>query len=62
MMATSTMTSPLIDALRELHDQMWDGERGMDRCAPGVVPGVDISSLNLHAVRETARSNDQPTA
>ncbi len=26
----------------------------MDRYAPGVVPGVDISSLNLHAVRETA--------
>ena len=27
----------------------------MDRYAPGVVPGVDISSLNLHAVRETAQ-------
>ena len=26
----------------------------MDSYAPGVVPGVDISSLNLHAVRETA--------
>ena len=26
----------------------------MDRFAPGVVPGVDISSLDLHAVRETA--------
>ncbi len=26
----------------------------MDRYAPGVVPGVDVSSLNLHAVRETA--------
>lgn len=43
-----------IDALRALHDELWDPERGMDSYAPGVVPGVDISSLNLHAVRETA--------
>jgi hypothetical protein len=43
-----------IDALRALHDQLWDPERGMDRYAPGVAPGVDISSLRLHAVRETA--------
>lgn len=47
------MPSPL-DALRALHDQLWDPERGMDRYAPGVAPGVDISALNLHAVRETA--------
>jgi hypothetical protein len=46
-------TSP-IDALRALHDQLWDAERGMDRYAPGVAPGVDISSMHLHAVRETA--------
>ena len=46
-------TSP-IDALRALHDGLWDPERGMDRYAPGVAPDVDISSLNLHAVRETA--------
>jgi hypothetical protein len=46
-------TSP-IESLRALHDQLWDAERGMDRYAPGVVPDVDISSLNLHAVRETA--------
>jgi len=26
----------------------------MDRYAPGVAPGVDLSSLNLHSVRETA--------
>ena len=47
------MTTP-IDALRALHDELWDAERGMDRYAPGVAPGVDISSLHLHAVRETA--------
>jgi hypothetical protein len=46
-------TAPL-DALRALREVLWDRERGMDRYAPGVVPGVDISSLNLHAVRETA--------
>jgi hypothetical protein len=46
-------TAP-IDALRALRDVLWDPERGMDRYAPGVAPGVDISSLNLHAVRETA--------
>ncbi len=48
------MTNRPIDALRELHDELWDPERGMDRYAPGVTPGLDISALNLHAVRETA--------
>lgn len=48
------MTTSPIDALRALHDERWNPERGMDRYAPGVVPGIDISSLNLHAVRETA--------
>jgi hypothetical protein len=43
-----------IDALRALHDELWDPERGMDRYAPGVAPGVDLASLDLHAVRETA--------
>ncbi len=43
-----------IDALRAMHDELWDPERGMDRYAPGVAPGIDISSLHLHAVRETA--------
>ncbi|HYN33937.1 MAG TPA: hypothetical protein VES40_15035 [Ilumatobacteraceae bacterium] len=43
-----------IDALRAIHEELWDAERGMDRFARGVVPGVDISSLNLHSVRETA--------
>ncbi len=48
------MTTAPIDALRALREQLWDPERGMDRYAPGVVPGLDISSLHLHAVRETA--------
>ena len=48
------MSATPLDALRALHDELWDPERGMDRYAPGAVPGVDISSLNLHAVRETA--------
>ncbi len=43
-----------IDALRAIHEELWNAERGMDRFARGVVPGVDISALNLHAVRETA--------
>jgi hypothetical protein len=43
-----------IDALRSIHDELWDPERGMDRFAPGAAPTVDISSLNLHSVRETA--------
>lgn len=48
------MSNTPIDALRALHDELWDPERGMDRYAPGVTPGIDISSLHLHAVRETA--------
>jgi hypothetical protein len=48
------MTTEPLDALRALREVLWDPERGMDRYAPGVAPGVDISSLNLHAVRETA--------
>ncbi len=43
-----------IDALRAIHEELWDPDRGMDRFAPGVVPGVDISRFDLHAVRETA--------
>lgn len=43
-----------IDVLRSIHDELWDPERGMDRFAPGAAPTVDISSLGLHSVRETA--------
>jgi hypothetical protein len=48
------MATAPVDALRALREALWDPERGMDRYAPGVAPGVDISSLHLHAVRETA--------
>jgi hypothetical protein len=43
-----------LDALRAIHEELWDSERGMDRYAPGVVPGIDIEPFNLHSVRETA--------
>ena len=43
-----------LDALRAIHDELWDPERGMDRLAPGVVPGVDLTPFDLHSVRETA--------
>jgi len=45
--------SPL-DALRAIHDELCDAGRGMDRYAPGVVPGIDIAPFDLHSVRETA--------
>ena len=51
---TTTPDGAPLDALRSLHDELWDSDRGMDRYAPGVTPGIDISSLGLHAVRETA--------
>ena len=43
-----------IDAFRAVHEELWDPDRGMDRFAPGVVPGVDIAPFDLHSVRETA--------
>jgi hypothetical protein len=43
-----------LDSLRAIHDELWDPARGMDRYAPGVVPGVDITPFDLHSVRETA--------
>src|ERR1019366_7725663 len=41
-------------ALREVHEVLWDPEAELVRLAPGVNPGLDVSALNLHAVRETA--------
>lgn len=38
----------------DIHERLWDPERRMVRLAPGVTPGVDLSSLDLHVVRETA--------
>jgi hypothetical protein len=40
--------------LRAVHEELWDDERGLDRYAPGVAPGVDIAPFDLHSVRETA--------
>jgi hypothetical protein len=47
------VTSP-IDALRAVHEALWDDRVGLVRLAPGVVPGVDLAALDLHSVRETA--------
>jgi len=46
--------APVLDRLRALHDALWDPGARLVRLAPGVTPGVDLSSLDLHAVRETA--------
>ena len=43
-----------LDSLQAIHEELWDARRGMDRYAPGVVPGVDIAPFDLHSVRETA--------
>lgn len=40
------------DALRQLHDELWDPERGMVRMPSGAAPGVDLTTL--HSIRETA--------
>jgi hypothetical protein len=50
----SESARPPLDALRHLHDELWDPERGMDRFAPGAAPDIDITALGLHSVRETA--------
>jgi hypothetical protein len=43
-----------IGALRQIHEELWDDVAGAVRLAPGVTPGVDLSALGLHSVRETA--------
>ena len=40
--------------LSDIHEALWDPERLMVRLPPGVAPGVDLSELELHSVRETA--------
>ena len=44
----------LNDALAGIHDGLWDAGVCLDRMAPGVTPGVDLSSLGLHSIRESA--------
>jgi hypothetical protein len=41
-------------ALHALHDRLWDPHAELVRVAPGVNPDVDLSTWELHAVRETA--------
>ena len=56
-MTDSPMVDPArtpLDALRDLHEELWDPERGMDRFAPGAAPDMDLAALGLHSVRETA--------
>ncbi len=45
-------TDPM-DALRSIHELLWDEEYGLERTAPGATPGIDLSAFNLHSVRET---------
>jgi len=48
---------PIDEALRALHavhDRLWDPHAELVRVAPGANPDVDLSRLELHAVRETA--------
>lgn len=47
------MRTPL-DALRSIHENLWDGDVNLVRFAPGETPGADWSALNSHVVRETA--------
>ena len=44
----------VVAALADIHAVLRDPASPFRRLAPGVTPGVDLSSLNLHAVRETA--------
>ena len=41
-------------SLRRIHEELWDPVVGLERYAPGAVPGVDISPFNLHSIRESA--------
>jgi hypothetical protein len=43
-------------SLRRIHQELWDPVVGLERYAPGAVPGVDISPFNLHSIRESALS------
>jgi len=43
-----------LDALAVIHEELWDEACSLVRLAPGVTPGVDLSDLDLHSVRESA--------
>jgi hypothetical protein len=42
------------DAAARIHDELWDPDTCLDRMAAGVTPGVDLTSLGLHSIRESA--------
>jgi len=45
---------PLSGPLARIHERLWDPSCHLERMAPGVTPGVDLSGLGLHSVRESA--------
>lgn len=53
-MTRHAMEHSPIEALRALHEHLWDDERAMARFAPGAVANADVRPLGLHSVRETA--------
>lgn len=50
----SPITPVLFDALDAIRAELYDDARALERLAPGVTPGHDLSQLGLHAVRESA--------
>ncbi len=43
-----------LDRLRAVHAELWDDDARLVRLAPGATPGLDLRSLGLHSVRESA--------
>ena len=42
------------EQLAHIHTTLWDEPRGLVLVPPGATPGLDLSSLGLHSVRESA--------
>ena len=38
------MSTAPIDALRALHEELWDPERGMDRYAPAFIEALPVAT------------------
>jgi hypothetical protein len=53
-MTVPSVTVEPSDAASRIHDELWDPDTGLDRMAAGVTPGVDLTSLGLHSIRESA--------
>ncbi|MBV8161287.1 MAG: hypothetical protein JO265_10225 [Acidimicrobiia bacterium] len=43
-----------VDRLRAIHEALWDDAASLVRLPPGAVPALDLTAIDLHAVRETA--------